>query len=75
LYVPIGTILKYKATEGWNKFVFIEEGLPSGVTKVETERATEIKRYAIDGRAIKDSHKGVNIIKMNNGTIKKVVVK
>jgi hypothetical protein len=46
-----------------------------GVTKVETERATEIKRYAIDGRAIKDSHKGVNIIKMNNGTIKKVVVK
>ena len=44
-------------------------------TKVETERATEIKRYAIDGRAIKDSHKGVNIIKMNNGTIKKVVVK
>ena len=29
LYVPEGSIDKYKATEGWNKFVFIEEGEPS----------------------------------------------
>ena len=26
LYVPEETIGKYKATEGWNKFIFIEEG-------------------------------------------------
>ena len=30
LYVPQGTTEKYKTTEYWNKFVFIEEGDPSG---------------------------------------------
>lgn len=31
LYVPSGTIEKYKATYAWKKFVFIEEGVPSGI--------------------------------------------
>ena len=33
LYVPDGTIDKYKDTRGWNKFSFIEEGNGSGGTK------------------------------------------
>jgi hypothetical protein len=33
LYAPTGTIAKYKATEGWKDFVYIEEGTgPGGVT-------------------------------------------
>lgn len=32
LYVPKGTIDKYKVTEGWSKFVYIEEGEGSGKT-------------------------------------------
>ena len=32
LYVPIGTIEKYKSTEGWKDFVFIEEGNGIGNT-------------------------------------------
>lgn len=75
LYVPFGTINIYKRIDGWKKFVCIQEGEPSGISNVETERAKEKRRYTLNGRAVKGSHKGINIIQMNNGTTKKVVVK
>ena len=34
LYVPKGTIEKYKATDGWKDFVHIEEGLPANINNV-----------------------------------------
>ena len=73
LYVPAGTIDKYKATEGWNKFTFIEEDSSTDISGIECVRA--YKRYSLDGRVLKDSHKGINILQMNNGTIKKMIVK
>lgn len=75
LYVPQGTLNLYKAQEGWKKFTFIEEGDPSGITDIESNKTNEIKCYTLDGRVIKNQHKGVNIIQMNNGSTKKVVSK
>ena len=47
----------------------------TSVTDIKTNNATEVARYTIDGRAISAPQAGVNIVKMSDGTVKKVLVK
>ena len=75
LYVPKGTIDKYKAKEGWKKFMFIEEGTPSSIINIDSEGTNEYRRYSLDGKVVKNPHKGINIIQMNDGKVKKILVK
>ena len=75
LYVPLGTIDRYKERDGWKEFVNIKEGSPSHIKNIETYDVSDNKRYTIDGRTIKNPQKGINIIQMDNGTTKKVIVK
>ena len=47
LYVPQGTTDKYKSTDYWSKFVFIEEGEPGSSTQPEEKKcATPSISYA-----------------------------
>ena len=47
LYVPKGTVDKYKSTDYWNKFLFMEEGEPGSSTQPEEKKcATPTINYA-----------------------------
>lgn len=75
LYVPKGTIDKYKATDGWKDFAHIEEN-PNDTglqTIISNNRIKDI--YSINGEKLQAPSIGFNIIKMNNGTTKKILVK
>lgn len=69
-------IEKYKTTKGWKDFQHIVEGNPSGINGVSTSaNATEKERYNLSGERLSKPQRGVNIIRMSDGTMKKVVVK
>jgi flagellar basal body rod protein FlgG len=69
LYVPVGTIDKYKATEGWKDFVNIEEMGESGISHVEAQ-TSDAPYYNLNGQRIAQPKKGIYI---QNG--KKLVIK
>ena len=50
---------------------------PTGIENVTAtgEEAVEVARYALDGTQLSVPTKGVNIVKMSDGTTKKVIVK
>ena len=75
LYIPKGTLQKYKSTVGWKNFMFIEEGIPSGISSPVLSEHKGCEYYDISGKKLDKLQKGVNILRMKDGTTKKVVVK
>lgn len=51
--------------------------VPAGVNSVEStmDEAVEVARYSLDGRLLSEPERGVNIVKMSDGTVRKVMVK
>jgi hypothetical protein len=70
LYVPKGTIDKYKATDGWKDFNNIVEGNPTKIESIHSDSDKETSIYNLKGNKLEKPAKGINII---NG--KKVFVK
>ena len=78
LYVPEGRSKAYMASTGWQDFVYMEEGVPSGIHEIQAEdeaERIEVARYNANGARIDQPVKGLNIIRYNDGTVNKVYVK
>ena len=75
LYVPKGTIEKYKATDGWKDFAYIVESDPTGIKNIETKQLEEVSYYGLDGKRIESPKSGSVVIKKAGQKAMKVVVK
>ena len=72
LIVADGASERYATALEWSKFTNIQE---AGIEEVQTdENATEVSRYDINGRLLTEPTIGVNIVKMSDGSTKKVIV-
>ncbi len=75
LYVPQGSWQDYWLAEGWGDFGNIVEYDVTGISNVTTSAdAKEVSRYSMDGQRLSAPAKGLNIVKYNDGSVKKVVV-
>ena len=48
---------------------------PTAISGIHTATATEAARYTLDGRQISAPQRGLNIIRLSDGTVRKVIVK
>lgn len=74
LHVPASLVDKYKRTAPWNSFMSIIPITNTGINKVEAAQSVD-RIITLDGKTHKYPQKGINIIKMNDGTTKKVIKK
>ena len=80
LYVPLGSKSIYMTIPSiayWRFFKSITEFDPAGINIINAEDAKEETRFTINGHKLQGNlmKKGVNIIKMSDGSTKKVLVK
>lgn len=80
LHVPASSIDDYESTAPWSGFQYIVpltdyDPTPTRIRSTNSNVMAAGQYYTIDGRHSATPMRGVNIIRMNDGTTKKVVVK
>ncbi|MBO5628520.1 MAG: leucine-rich repeat domain-containing protein [Aeriscardovia sp.] len=80
LHVPASSVNKYMTTKPWKYFKEVvvlsdSDPKPTRVKAIESQDMAKVSIYDISGHRIADTNKGLNIIRMSDGTTKKVVVK
>ena len=74
LYVPEGSMYNYQCWEEWNAFNHIVEFSPTGIDGVHSAaERREVERYDTSGRRQTSPTKGLNIVRFNDGTTRKVM--
>ena len=77
LHVPADCKAAYAAATGWKDFEQcggIYEDAPTGISTAKNVVSAGEERYTIDGRRANGA-KGINIIRMSDGSTKKVVMR
>ena len=82
LHVPAASLEAYRNAEQWKDFgriVALTDEDPKPTTDINTPAVTQmpaiVECYSIDGKRISSPQRGLNIIRMSDGTVKKVFVK
>lgn len=80
LHVPAASLETYRNAVSWNNFGSIvaltdEDPKPTGIKSVKSNEITEKCYYSLDGKKTTIPRQGLNIIKMSDGTTKKVILK
>ena len=81
LHVPVGSKDAYAASGSWSYFKHIEEfdpeneASPTGIGVAETGVAGVEACFSADGKRLQAPVRGLNIVRMSDGTTKKVVMK
>ena len=75
VYVPKGSASLYKETSGWNRFRHIIEMEPTGIKSCmpSDECPHEILRFTIDGQRAERRSKGIDVMRMSDGSIRKII--
>lgn len=75
LSVPNGTLSAYKSAYQWKDFFYVEE-IPNDIKAIQTAPECEGKLiYDSIGRRLSTLQRGINILRMSDGTTKKVLIK
>ena len=74
LYVPTGCVEAYKSA-GWGGFKDVKEFDPTGISAAETGVTGVEACFSADGKRLQAPVRGLNIVRMSDGTTKKVVIK
>jgi hypothetical protein len=75
LYVPKGSLEKYQNETGWWSSFFVikeEDDDDASAIKQVSEKPVNPSVYNIKGEKLNAPHKGLNIIKCPDGTMRKV---
>lgn len=76
LYVPKGKKLLYEQRDGWKRFETIVEmdNMPTSIDGINSD--TDVQDvYTIEGKKQNYAVRGLNIVRMSDGTVRKVVKK
>jgi len=52
-----------------------EDPIPTGIVSVKAQNGTAVERYDLGGRKLNKAVKGVQIMRMPDGSIRKIMVK